>query len=195
MYIISDVIILCQWVCIFYLLGSGFIAGDLLVREIIAEASESQVQITSWCHIVWITNAGMSESSGPHTVCKMEPDCWNPASVGKDMLGVRTKIFQPDANGEGEVFQSYTYMYVYMYAHTACMYMYPLLSWYVEACFIPHAVHGLICVMQCVYKWWCRCVSLADMCSWATSTTGRKQLKQLMRRAGFILGTLGGLMW
>ena len=47
--------------------------------------------------------AGMSESSGPHSVCKMSPDRWNPASVGKDMLGVQTKIFQPDSNGEGEV--------------------------------------------------------------------------------------------
>lgn len=48
--------------------------------------------------------AGMSESSGPHSVCKMAPDRWNPASVGKDMLGVQTKIFQPDSNGEGEVY-------------------------------------------------------------------------------------------
>ena len=48
-------------------------------------------------------HAGMSESSGPHTVCKMAPNWWNPASAGKDMLGVETKIFQPDPNGEGEV--------------------------------------------------------------------------------------------
>ena len=63
----------------------------------------------------------MSESSGPHTLCKMRPDCWNPASVGKDMTGVQTKIFQPDSNGEGEVMlfaqlfcgmQSYVRMHV-----------------------------------------------------------------------------------
>ena len=48
--------------------------------------------------------AGMSESSGPHTVCKMEPGSWNPASAGKDMLGVHTKILHPDAKGEGEVY-------------------------------------------------------------------------------------------
>jgi long-chain-fatty-acid--CoA ligase ACSBG len=46
---------------------------------------------------------GMSESSGPHSLCKMDPSWWNPASVGKDMPGVQTKIFQPDSNGEGEV--------------------------------------------------------------------------------------------
>ena len=45
----------------------------------------------------------MSESSGPHTVCNMAPDWWNPASAGRDMLGVKTKIFNPDSNGEGEV--------------------------------------------------------------------------------------------
>ena len=45
----------------------------------------------------------MSESSGPHSLCKMDPSWWNPASVGKDMPGVQTKIFQPDSNGEGEV--------------------------------------------------------------------------------------------
>ena len=47
--------------------------------------------------------SGMSESSGPHSLCKMDPSWWNPASVGKDMPGVQTKIFQPDSNGEGEV--------------------------------------------------------------------------------------------
>ena len=46
---------------------------------------------------------GMSESSGPHTFCQLAPNQWNPASVGKDMTGVHTKIFQPDKNGEGEV--------------------------------------------------------------------------------------------
>ena len=45
----------------------------------------------------------MSESSGPHTVCKLLPNCWNPASAGKEMVGVHTKIFQPDSNGDGEV--------------------------------------------------------------------------------------------
>ena len=45
----------------------------------------------------------MSESSGPHTLCKMEPNSWNPASVGKNMIGVYTKIFQPDKDGVGEV--------------------------------------------------------------------------------------------
>lgn len=45
----------------------------------------------------------MSESSGPHTVCKMVPNGWNPASVGKNMIGVCTKIIQPDENGVGEV--------------------------------------------------------------------------------------------
>ena len=45
----------------------------------------------------------MSESSGPHTVCKMSPNRWNSASAGKDIDGVKTKIFDPDADGEGEV--------------------------------------------------------------------------------------------
>ena len=51
----------------------------------------------------------MSESSGPHSVCKMAPNRWNSASSGKDIVGVRTKIFEPDADGEGEVC---TYVYV-----------------------------------------------------------------------------------
>jgi long-chain-fatty-acid--CoA ligase ACSBG len=46
---------------------------------------------------------GMSESSGPHTVCRMSPNRWNSASAGKDMDGVRTKILDPDADGEGEI--------------------------------------------------------------------------------------------
>ena len=45
----------------------------------------------------------MSESSGPQTVCKMAPNRWNSASAGKDIVGVRTKILDPDADGEGEV--------------------------------------------------------------------------------------------
>lgn len=45
----------------------------------------------------------MSESSGPHTVCKMAPDRWNAATAGKDIDGVETKIFDPDVDGEGEV--------------------------------------------------------------------------------------------
>ena len=49
----------------------------------------------------------MSESSEPHTVCNMAPDWWNPASAGRDMLGVKTKIFNPDSNGEGEVHALY----------------------------------------------------------------------------------------
>ena len=44
---------------------------------------------------------GMSESSGPQTVCT--PNQWNSASAGKDIVGVRTKIMDPDADGEGEV--------------------------------------------------------------------------------------------
>ena len=48
----------------------------------------------------------MSESSGPHSVSLMMANCWNPASVGKDMSGVLTKIFQPDSKGEGEVSKS-----------------------------------------------------------------------------------------
>ena len=47
--------------------------------------------------------SGMSESSGPQTVCKMAPNYWNSASAGKDIVGVRTKIMDPDADGEGEV--------------------------------------------------------------------------------------------
>lgn len=46
---------------------------------------------------------GMSESSGPHTVCKMAPNRWNAATAGKNMDGVETKIFDPDVDGEGEV--------------------------------------------------------------------------------------------
>lgn len=46
---------------------------------------------------------GMSESSGPHSVCKKAPGWWNPASAGKNMFGVETKIHQPDSNGEGEI--------------------------------------------------------------------------------------------
>lgn len=53
--------------------------------------------------ILEVVSIGMSESSGPHTVCKMEPNGWNPASVGKNMIGVCTKIFQPDEDGVGEV--------------------------------------------------------------------------------------------
>ena len=45
----------------------------------------------------------MSESSGPHTVCRLSPNRWNSASAGKDIDGVRTKILDPDADGEGEV--------------------------------------------------------------------------------------------
>ena len=45
----------------------------------------------------------MSESSGPQTVCKLSPNRWNSASAGKDIDGVRTKILDPDADGEGEV--------------------------------------------------------------------------------------------
>lgn len=46
---------------------------------------------------------GMSESSGPHTLCKMSPNRWDSASAGKNIEGVQTKIMDPDADGEGEV--------------------------------------------------------------------------------------------
>ena len=46
---------------------------------------------------------GMSESSGPQTVCKMAANRWVAGSAGKDIAGVYTKIDQPDAEGEGEV--------------------------------------------------------------------------------------------
>ena len=55
-------------------------------------------------HPMFCMYVGMSESSGPHSLCKMDPNWWNPVSVGKDMAGVQTKIFQPDSNGEGEVY-------------------------------------------------------------------------------------------
>ena len=45
----------------------------------------------------------MSESSGPHTVCRMAPNYWNSESAGKEINGVQTKILDPDADGEGEV--------------------------------------------------------------------------------------------
>lgn len=36
-------------------------------------------------------------------MCKLSPNRWNSASAGKDIDGVRTKILDPDADGEGEV--------------------------------------------------------------------------------------------
>ena len=47
--------------------------------------------------------AGMSESSGPHSLNLMYRSSWNVGSAGKDMIGVKTKIDQQDADGEGEV--------------------------------------------------------------------------------------------
>ena len=56
---------------------------------------------------IFLVFTGMSESSGPHTACKMSRNCWNSASAGKDIMGVQTKIMEPDTDSEGEV--------VYMY--------------------------------------------------------------------------------
>ncbi|XP_056628685.1 long-chain-fatty-acid--CoA ligase ACSBG2 isoform X1 [Triplophysa dalaica] len=44
---------------------------------------------------------GMSESSGPHTVTL--PDAFRLTSCGKVIPGCKTKIFSPDADGNGEI--------------------------------------------------------------------------------------------
>ncbi|XP_048449271.1 long-chain-fatty-acid--CoA ligase ACSBG2-like, partial [Rhincodon typus] len=44
---------------------------------------------------------GMSESSGPHTISV--PDAFRLSSCGKVMTGCRTKIFNPDDDGCGEI--------------------------------------------------------------------------------------------
>ncbi|XP_029466767.1 long-chain-fatty-acid--CoA ligase ACSBG2 [Rhinatrema bivittatum] len=44
---------------------------------------------------------GMSESSGPHTVSL--PDAFRLMSCGKVLLGCKTKIYQPDSDGSGEI--------------------------------------------------------------------------------------------
>ena len=44
---------------------------------------------------------GMSECTGPHT--SNIYSAWRVGTVGMDMLGAKTKIDQPDENGEGEV--------------------------------------------------------------------------------------------
>ena len=50
-----------------------------------------------------LTYAGMSESSGPHSLNLFAPGRWSVGSAGKNMDGVRTKLDQPDEDGEGEV--------------------------------------------------------------------------------------------
>lgn len=44
---------------------------------------------------------GMSESSGPHTISL--PDAFRIMSCGKVISGCRTKIYQPDSDGSGEI--------------------------------------------------------------------------------------------
>ncbi|KAL0186097.1 hypothetical protein M9458_017767, partial [Cirrhinus mrigala] len=44
---------------------------------------------------------GMSESSGPHTITV--PDAFRLTSCGKVIPGCKTKIFNPDADGNGEI--------------------------------------------------------------------------------------------
>ncbi|XP_016128580.1 long-chain-fatty-acid--CoA ligase ACSBG2-like [Sinocyclocheilus grahami] len=44
---------------------------------------------------------GMSESSGPHTISL--PDAFRLTSCGKVISGCKTKIFNPDADGNGEI--------------------------------------------------------------------------------------------
>ncbi|XP_075467717.1 long-chain-fatty-acid--CoA ligase ACSBG2 isoform X2 [Ascaphus truei] len=44
---------------------------------------------------------GMSESSGPHTISL--PDAFRITSCGKVISGCRTKIYQPDSDGSGEI--------------------------------------------------------------------------------------------
>eukprot|EP00731_Ephydatia_muelleri_P030983 Em0022g497a len=44
---------------------------------------------------------GMSESSGPQTFNVM--DHWRVGSVGRNMVGAKTKIDKPDENGDGEI--------------------------------------------------------------------------------------------
>ena len=44
---------------------------------------------------------GMSESAGPQNGNNMSH--WRPGSVGPVMAGCRTKIYNPDENGDGEV--------------------------------------------------------------------------------------------
>ncbi|KAG9480463.1 hypothetical protein GDO78_012103 [Eleutherodactylus coqui] len=44
---------------------------------------------------------GMSESSGPHTISL--PDAFRITSCGKVIAGCRTKIYQPDSDGSGEI--------------------------------------------------------------------------------------------
>lgn len=46
---------------------------------------------------------GMSESSGPHSLNLFSPGRWSVGSAGKNLDGVRTKLDQPDEDGEGEI--------------------------------------------------------------------------------------------
>ena len=46
---------------------------------------------------------GMSESTGPQTLSLKTSTRWRTGSCGKNMSGAKTKIDQPDENGDGEV--------------------------------------------------------------------------------------------
>ncbi len=50
---------------------------------------------------------GMSENTGPHST--NVPGAWKLGSVGKALPGVKTKIDQPDENGDGEVWYDLYY--------------------------------------------------------------------------------------